>query len=37
MGTHYASDGMVWADVEQMFDVNVRGYVCATLIRLVRC
>ncbi|KAH9869601.1 hypothetical protein IAQ61_006809 [Plenodomus lingam] len=26
MATQFASDGMVWADVEQMYDVNVRGY-----------
>ncbi|KAF2853948.1 DUF1750-domain-containing protein [Plenodomus tracheiphilus IPT5] len=26
MATQFASDGMIWADVEQMYDVNVRGY-----------
>ncbi|KAL6710581.1 hypothetical protein ACN47E_008629 [Coniothyrium glycines] len=26
MGTHFASDGMIWADAEQAFDMNVRGY-----------
>jgi Fungal domain of unknown function (DUF1750) len=29
MGTHFASDGMVWADPESAFDMPVRGYVCA--------
>lgn len=28
MATHFASDGMVWADPEQAFDMPVRGYVC---------
>lgn len=27
MGTHFASDGMVWADPESAFDMPVRGYV----------
>jgi hypothetical protein len=31
MGTHFASDGMVWADAEAAFDMNVRGYVCLLL------
>jgi hypothetical protein len=25
--THFASDGMVWADPETAYDMNVRGYV----------
>jgi hypothetical protein len=28
MQTHFASDGMVWADAETAYDMNVRGYVC---------
>jgi hypothetical protein len=28
MGTMFASDGMVWADAETAYDMNVRGYVC---------
>jgi hypothetical protein len=35
MGTHFASDGMVWADPEQAFDMPVRGYVRAR--RAARC
>ena len=27
MQTHFASDGMVWADSESLYDMNVRGYV----------
>ena len=27
MGTMFASDGMVWADAETAYDMNVRGYV----------
>ena len=27
MQTHFASDGMVWADAETAYDMNVRGYV----------
>lgn len=27
MGTMFASDGMVWADAESAYDMNVRGYV----------
>lgn len=26
---HFASDGMVWADPEAAYDINIRGYVCA--------
>ena len=35
MGTHFASDGMVWADPEQEFDMPIRGYVRAR--RAARC
>ena len=31
MGTHFASDGMVWADPESAFDMPVRGYVCVRI------
>jgi len=27
MNTQFASDGMVWADAESAFDMNIRGYV----------
>lgn len=27
MQNHFASDGMVWADSESLYDMNVRGYV----------
>jgi hypothetical protein len=27
MGALFASDGMVWADAETAYDMNVRGYV----------
>jgi hypothetical protein len=27
LGTHMASDGMVWADAETAYDMNTRGYV----------
>ncbi|KAF2661673.1 DUF1750-domain-containing protein [Lophiostoma macrostomum CBS 122681] len=26
MGTHFASDGLVWADPEIAYDMNIRGY-----------
>lgn len=29
LGTNFASDGYVWADVEQAFTFEARGYVCA--------
>jgi hypothetical protein len=32
MGTHFASDGMVWADPEQAFDMPVRGYTLQVLV-----
>ncbi|KAF1916189.1 hypothetical protein BDU57DRAFT_496527 [Ampelomyces quisqualis] len=32
MQTHFASDGMVWADPEAAFDMNVRGYTLQVLI-----
>lgn len=28
LGTNFASDGYVWADVEQAFTFEARGYVC---------
>jgi hypothetical protein len=28
LGTHFASDGLVWADAEIAYDMNIRGYVC---------
>lgn len=28
LGTNFASDGYVWADVEQSFTFEARGYVC---------
>ncbi len=27
LGTHFASDGFVWADAEYAFDTDARGYV----------
>ncbi len=27
LGTHFASDGYVWADAEYAFDTDARGYV----------
>lgn len=37
MQTHFASDGMVWADPETAYDMNVRGYVrCPYSIRMPR-
>lgn len=27
LGTNFASDGFVWADVEQVYTTEVRGYV----------
>jgi hypothetical protein len=35
MGNMFASDGMVWADAESAYDMNVRGYVRAS--RLYCC
>ncbi|KAL5120926.1 hypothetical protein ACEQ8H_001114 [Pleosporales sp. CAS-2024a] len=32
MGTQLASDGMVWADAETTYDINVRGYTLQVLI-----
>ncbi|KAF2625198.1 DUF1750-domain-containing protein [Macroventuria anomochaeta] len=32
MGTHFASDGMVWADPEQTFEMPVRGYTLQVLV-----
>ncbi|KAF9695008.1 hypothetical protein EKO04_006775 [Ascochyta lentis] len=32
MGTHFASDGMVWADPESAFDMPVRGYTLQVLV-----
>lgn len=31
MNTNFASDGYVWADVEQPFNSEVRGYVSLTV------
>lgn len=28
LGTNFASDGYVWADAEQAFTTEARGYVC---------
>lgn len=27
MQTHFASDGLVWADAETVYDMSIRGYV----------
>ena len=27
MGTHYASDGLIWGDPEAVYDIPVKGYV----------
>ncbi|KAH7390589.1 hypothetical protein BKA66DRAFT_459301 [Pyrenochaeta sp. MPI-SDFR-AT-0127] len=32
MQTHFASDGMVWADAETAYDMNVRGYTLQVLV-----
>ncbi|KAF1357885.1 DUF1750-domain-containing protein [Lizonia empirigonia] len=32
MGSHFASDGMVWADPESAFDMPVRGYTLQVLV-----
>ena len=32
LGTNFASDGYVWADVEQAFSFEARGYVCCHLL-----
>ncbi|KAH7081734.1 hypothetical protein BKA63DRAFT_487413 [Paraphoma chrysanthemicola] len=32
MQTHFASDGMVWADGETAYDMNVRGYTLQVLV-----
>ncbi|KAF2819733.1 DUF1750-domain-containing protein [Ophiobolus disseminans] len=32
LNTHFASDGMVWADAETAFDMNIRGYSLQVLI-----
>ncbi|KAF1930386.1 DUF1750-domain-containing protein [Didymella exigua CBS 183.55] len=32
MATHFASDGMVWADPEQAFDMPIRGYTLQVLV-----
>ncbi|KAH8727974.1 hypothetical protein GQ44DRAFT_757870 [Phaeosphaeriaceae sp. PMI808] len=32
MQTHFASDGMVWADPETAYDMNVRGYTLQVLV-----
>ncbi|KAF1834284.1 DUF1750-domain-containing protein [Decorospora gaudefroyi] len=32
MGTMFASDGMVWADAESAYDMNVRGYTLQVLV-----
>lgn len=38
MAQHFASDGMVWADAEQAFDMNIRGYVGdAPAVQPCRC
>lgn len=34
LGTQFASDGYVWADVEQAFSSEAKGYVCG-LFRLL--
>lgn len=28
MGTHFASDGLVWADAELSYEMNLNGFVC---------
>jgi hypothetical protein len=30
LGTNFASDGYVWADAEQAFTFEAKGYVCAS-------
>lgn len=30
MGTNFASDGYIWADAEQAYTFEARGYVCYT-------
>lgn len=30
LGTNFASDGYIWADAEQIFKSEVRGYVCVS-------
>ncbi|KAE8862536.1 hypothetical protein PTNB29_05098 [Pyrenophora teres f. teres] len=32
MGNNFASDGMVWADAENVYDMNVRGYTLQVLV-----
>ncbi|KAF2030838.1 DUF1750-domain-containing protein [Setomelanomma holmii] len=32
MQTHFASDGMVWADPETAYDMNIRGYTLQVLV-----
>lgn len=33
LGTNFASDGYVWADAEQAFTTEARGYVCGLPFR----
>lgn len=37
LGVNFASDGYVWADVEQAFTFEARGYVCCFLVCQVAC
>lgn len=32
LGSNFASDGYVWADAEQAFTFENRGYVCAPML-----
>ncbi|EDU41290.1 conserved hypothetical protein [Pyrenophora tritici-repentis Pt-1C-BFP] len=32
MGNNFASDGMVWADAENVYDMNIRGYTLQVLV-----
>lgn len=36
LGANFASDGYVWADVEQAFTFESRGYVCFAFL-IARC
>jgi hypothetical protein len=35
--THFASDGLIWADAEYAFDTNARGYVSSEYIARILC
>ncbi|KAF2687948.1 DUF1750-domain-containing protein [Lentithecium fluviatile CBS 122367] len=32
LGTHFASDGLIWADAEVAYDMNIRGYQLQVLV-----